>query len=271
VESKNLPYNYRCSENPEENYKLIDEAIEKDKKMRDDLYENRYRRKIEAAEKIANTHIKKWEILRTFTYILLAICVVTVMCIYPETVGVILAIGIWVFIAIIYIFIHTPFSTKIENISAKQKEQKESILKEYETEANNNALLIYKNLLSNIQIYDFLDIPYNISFIDGLPCDENIVDESRPYKYGSFTRFVVSNTSRCYHKSRTCSNPYWYSVSQVHVYFTNYRPCQKCARNDNNSAPQWYIYYRKLVEVSENHPGEFPNISRDMTPPIHTR
>lgn len=93
--------------------------------------------------------------------------------------------------------------------------------------------------LNGKTISEVAKVPSHITFVDGLPKDED------DQKYGSYTLYV-SSSGACFHKKKGCCS----ASIPVHIFEISkqYRPCSKCCKGafPNFDIPQWYSDYIKL-------------------------
>ena len=119
------------------------------------------------------------------------------------------------------------------NSKKKFAEQQEQIKKEQAFLADKNAFIMSLNGLSLRQA---AGVPAHVSFVNGLPKDNNDA------QYGSFTVYCSGNGS-CYHDRIGCCS----ARRPVHYFNAKnrYRPCSKCCTK-HRTVPQWYIKYTEL-------------------------
>lgn len=124
-----------------------------------------------------------------------------------------------------------------EQMKKEQDAERERIRIEKEKEreflAGKAALL---ERLQGQSIRQVAGVPPNVSFINGLPRDNNDA------QYGSFTVYCSSSGS-CYHDKMGCC-----SARRPMHYFNakrTFRPCSKCCTK-SRSIPRWYTDYNEL-------------------------
>lgn len=98
--------------------------------------------------------------------------------------------------------------------------------------------------LQNLQgqsIRQAAGVPAHLSFVDGLPKDNNGAE------YGSFTVYC-SRSGSCYHDKIGCCSAY----RPMHYFNAKkkFRPCSKCCTK-KRSIPQWYINYNTIKKQAE--------------------
>lgn len=137
------------------------------------------------------------------------------------------------FACLIIIFYVIIRGTKKMNYEKEKRAQELIQAKQAEKES-------FLNYLGGKTIREVANVPQNITFINGLPCD-NIGNQ----EYGSYTVYLTHSGS-CYHEKKGCCSAH----IPVHAFQVQerYRPCSKCCSQFSShiSVPQWYIYYTSL-------------------------
>ena len=117
------------------------------------------------------------------------------------------------------------------------------------TDTYKEIIKVYIDLLNGINLYDFLGIPLSVKFDShNLPYDEP-KSEDRPY--GSFTVYGAISYRQCYHLKQGCSGMNF----PRHKYeVVSSLPCRRCAKDDTNILPDWYVYYKKINDILNRYP-----------------
>ena len=127
-----------------------------------------------------------------------------------------------------------------ERIRIAQKLEEEQKRKEEEQKRKEQEYLVGKiAFLERLQgrgIRQAAGVPTHISFVNGLPRDNNDAP------YGSFTVYC-SSSGHCYHDKIGCCSArhpmHYFNVRKM------FKPCSKCC-SVQRSIPQWYIAYNML-------------------------
>ncbi len=230
------------------NYARIDGALQKEKELREKIRNEKIH--------FRNSEIKKLNDKRAIAVILwgIAIALLTTIIYFMFSCDTIIAPLIISTLPISLIVMHYISSTTEESITAITKHEcDEEIIVE------RAIVRMYSEVLLNVDIYQFLSIPSDIRFDkNGLPYyDTTDLSSSRPY--GSFTRYIASQSGSRYHRTYGCSGAY----SPIHIYplslndyymnWRRYTPCQVCGGRDIIVVPQWYIYYQKVRDITNKY------------------
>ena len=224
--------------NYSKNYERIDDALQKEKELRDKIRNEKIN--------FRNSEIKKMKNKRRIAVFLWggAIALLTTI-ITP------LIISTLIVSLITMYYIATITEESITAIT-KYECDKEKL-------AEREIVRMYTELLYNVDIYPFLGIPSDIKCDkNGLPYGKESSSNSvKPY--GSLTRYITSLSGSRYHRTRGCSGAY----TPIHIYplalndyYMNWRvytPCRVCGIGDTIIVPQWYIYYKKVIDIANKY------------------
>jgi hypothetical protein len=232
----------------ESHYELIDNALQSEKELRGNIEKIRRTYRQEETDELNR---KRWMLFADWV-IGIALLTTAIYFIFSCKTIVIPAIISTIIMSptIMYFMIITT----ADHITAIENYQREEELK-----TERCIVKMYTELLHNIDIYEFLDIPQNIIFNEkGLPCYEEKQDSSRPYGY--LTRYIAPLSGTKYHIKCGCSGAFSaihgfdLSLNEYHVGWKHYTPCQICiGSKDSIRVPKWYVYYRKVKDIANKY------------------
>lgn len=227
-----------------QNYRRIDNALKKEKELRDKIRSKKL--------SFNDSEMKKLNKKRLIVVLLWAIAIALLTTILYfvfscDTIVVPLIISTLIFSLIAMYYISSFTEDCITRIN--KYEHDEEIIAERE------IVKMYSELLTNVDIYKFLAIPSEIKFDkDGLPYSNNHIPDS-PIAYGTYTRYIAPFSGSRYHVTRGCSGAY----TPVHMYnltldgYCVYTPCKVCGVGDTIVVPEWYVYYRKVRDITKKY------------------
>lgn len=233
----------------ESHYQQIDEAINKEKTLREttsaDISKHK-EQKTRYLNKARTIWIVAW---------IIAVTILTPLIRY------IFSCETWLLPLIDSLIIASPIAIyAICSLTAEITSEIANYGKEKELANERNIVKMYTELLNNVDVYQFLGIPSNIVFDKNDLPNTFETDFTLPRPYGNYTRFVAPHSGSRYHVKRGCSGAY----HPVHIYdlsLNEYRfnwrylsACQVCVGyKDSVEVPKWFIYYRKVREITNEY------------------
>lgn len=229
-----------------QNYRRIDNALKKEKELRDKIRSKKL--------SFNDSEMKKLNKKRLIVVLLWAIAIALLTTILYfvfscDTIVVPLIISTIIASLIAMYYISSVTEDCITKIN-KYVHDEEII-------AEREIVKMYSELLTNVDIYQFLAIPSDIKFDkDDLPYKNNPIPDL-PMPYGDFTRYIAPSSGSRYHRTRGCSGAhtpvhmYSLSLNEYRLSVRYYTPCGICGLRDTIVVPEWYVYYRKVRDITK--------------------
>lgn len=117
----------------------------------------------------------------------------------------------------------------------KQRKELEEAVRQQKFNEEKQEFLRYLNGRS---IRDIASVPKYITFVNGLPRDNN------DSQYGSYTVYL-SQSGKCYHRKQGCCSARYPQHAFAAAKY--YKPCSKCYKGVITE-PEWYLKYKELYE-----------------------
>ena len=235
--------------NLQSHYQLIDNALYKEKTLRETTEKDISKYRQDEMDKL---HKTRWILLAVWVLGIALFTTIIFFWFSCETILIPLIMSTAVVSPIIMYLIASITEERITAITAHGRDK--------EIKAEREIVKMYTELLHNVDIYEFLGIPYDIKFdAHDLPYHDGVNPYSqRPY--GSLTRYIAPSSGTRYHIKQGCSGAY----SPIHGYelslneyrkaWRYYSPCNVCiGSRDSIGVPQWYVYYLKVVKITNHY------------------
>lgn len=229
-------------------FNQIDSALKRENSLKDELWKSCKDLRLGVESELTKEIIFKTILWIVFTGLL---TLLSYLLFDADTILISLIVSLIVITPLMFMWLSSSIKETMNSLSEQIVEKEKATYKQ--------IVSMYSNLLSSINVYEFLSIPEDLRFDkDNLPyyATKSVMDKShlRDSKYGLFTRYVSNYSGRKYHIKEGCSGAY----SPIHAYkialATYYAPCQRCiGYKDEIIIPEWYEYYLKIKKISDEY------------------
>lgn len=230
------------------NYSRIDSALQREKELRETTENDITKYRQTEMDKLYKT---RWILFAVWIAGIVLLTTIVFFLFSCDTIIIPFIVSTMAISPVIMYFIASVTEDRITSITTYRQNK--------EIKAEIYIVKMYTDLLHNIDIYAFLGIPLDIKFYkDDLPYRlESDLNSSKPY--GSFTRYIAPITGSRYHTTNGCSGAFTpihvldLSLNEYRINWRYYTPCLVCGNRDTIVVPQWYIYYRKVKDITSKY------------------